>query len=200
MKHLLVESFCVFAVLGSLAVPARADVIAGSLSGSATVTAISPIVDFDTITGSGEDSLLGEYTLKEQSLLTFITSTSPADFILSEGIFFEILRGGTVIHAVIHGTASGDGAISTNGSLTSDLHLEFTIGTGTPTTEEVMFTGVVVSTGPNTATISGSYSGSLSPVPEPSEMVLCGTVVAAILGYRLWRPRWVKKEGTRCRN
>jgi hypothetical protein len=196
MKHLLVGSFCVFAGLGSLAVPGRADVIAGSLSGSATVTAISPIVAFDTISGSGEDSLLGEYTLKEQSLLTFITSTSPADFILSEGIFFEILRDGTVIH----GTASGDGAISTNGSLTSDLHLEFTVGTGTPTTEKVMFTGVVVSTGPNTATISGSYSGSLSPVPEPSEMVLFGTVVAAILGYRLWRPRWVKKKGTRCRN
>ncbi|HEY7337985.1 MAG TPA: hypothetical protein VH639_24045 [Bryobacteraceae bacterium] len=182
MKRSLFVSLFALAGLGNFVTPARADVISGSLSGLTTFTPISPIATFDSISGTGEDSLLGAFTLEERSLLTFITFASPADFILSDGTFTEILASGTV-----HGTASGTGAISTNGTLTSDLHLAFTIGDAPLITEEVMFTGTVVSTGPNTATISGSYLGSLSSVPEPSGVVLFGTVAVAALGYRMMR-------------
>jgi len=115
------------------------------------------------------------------SLLTFTTCTSPADFILSEGTFTE-----TLAHGTVHGTASGTGAISTDGTLTADLLLAFTVGENRSLiTEEVMFTGSAVGT--STVAISGSYVG--SSVPEPSSVILFGTAAVFLLGYRWRRPR-----------
>ena len=182
MKSAIFGLLIVLAGLGGLVAPARADLISGSLSGLATFTPISPVVALDNFSGIGEDSLLGAFTVEEQSVLTFITVTSPAQFILSEGTFSEITPGGTV-----HGTASGTGAISTDGTLTSILDLAFTIGNGPLITEEVTFTGLAAPTGPQTVAISGSYRGSPSAVPEPGSVVLFGTVAAAVLGYRRGR-------------
>jgi hypothetical protein len=112
-------------------------------------------------------------------VLTFITVSSPAQFILSEGTFSEITPGGTV-----HGTASGIGAISTDGTLTTILDLAFTLGNGPLIAEEVKFTGLAAPTSPQTVAISGSYLGSPSAVPEPGSVVLFATVALAILGYR----------------
>ena len=179
MKRSLSVTLSALAGLASLALPVRADMISGSLQGSATFTSISPIAAFDDILGSGKDSVLGEFSLEEHSLLTFVTFSSPADFILSEGTFTERLA-----HGTLHGTASGTGAISSDGTLTADLDLAFLIGTGPLMTEEVMFTGVAVNTSPTTVAISGSYLGSLTPVPEPGGVVLFGTFAMAVLGYR----------------
>jgi len=189
MKRSIFVSLLALAGLANVVVPARANIISGSLSGTATFTPISPIASFDTILGSGEDSLIGAFTLEEHSLLTFITFTSPADFILSEGTFTEILLDGRIVH----GTASGTGALSTDGTLTSDLLLAFSIGEHDPLiTEDVLFTGVATGTG--TVDISGSYQG--SSVPEPGSVVLFGTVAAAVLGYRS-RRRWFHRIGLR---
>jgi hypothetical protein len=87
----------------------------------------------------------------------------------------------------VHGTASGTGSISTDGTLTSILHLAFTIGNGRLITEEVAFAGLAVSTGPQTVAIPGSYLGSPSAVLEPGSVALFGTVAAAVLCYRRWR-------------
>ena len=179
MKRSIFVSLLSLAGFGSVVVPARADMISGTLSGLATFTTISPTVSIDNISGTANDSLRGEFTVEEQSTLTFITVTSPADFILSEGTFSEITAAGTV-----HGTASGTGSISSDGTLIADLLLAFTVGDGPLITEDVMFTGVAGNTSPTTVAISGSYFG--STVPEPSSVVLFGTVALALLRYRRW--------------
>jgi hypothetical protein len=179
MRISIFVSLLALAGFGSLVVPARADMISGSLSGVASFTPISPIVSIDNIFGTGNDSLLGEFTVEEQSTLTFTTLHSPADFILSEGTFTETTAKGTV-----HGTASGTGSISSDGTLIADLLPAFKIGERPLITEDVMFTGVAVGTGPATVAISGSYFG--STVPEPSSVVLFGTVALALLCYRRW--------------
>jgi len=182
----------VFGIVGSLtvalvglAMPGRANSITGTFSGTATLTPSgSPGVFVQNFTGNGDDTTFGLFTASSTSTVDF---SAPPSIVISSGTLSEIFAGGTLM-----GTSSGDGTASGLGTATFTIDLVITGGTGAfaGDTGDVNLTGTITQTSPTTESISGSYTGSIAAVPEPSTLVL---LAAGFAGLRLrLRKRVVK--------
>lgn len=149
-------------MMGGFAVSAQADStpVSGTLTGTSTLTATSnPDVFDSSFTGTGVDSVSGDYTTTNAGTITF---TSPTTFI-SSGTFMDFLAGGTTF-----GTFSGMGTVTATGSDITLLDL-VTGGTGIFAGE----TGEITVTGTSTTAgaFTGTYTGFIT-TPEPSSLAL----------------------------
>lgn len=95
--------------------------------------------------------------------------SNPPNIVISDGSFTETFANGTLL-----GTSSGSG--TANGKGTASVTLDFVIPGGTGyfagATGDVSVSGTITSTSATTESFSGSYTGSLANVPEPSSLVL----------------------------
>jgi hypothetical protein len=159
-------------VLGGLAAHARAGSISGTVSGDTTLTPISPNVFLQSFSGTGDDTLLGPFTMQSQSTVDL---NNPLDIIISNGTCSQTFAEGTLT-----GTCSGSGTTTGMGTGTFENEIVFTGGTGlfAGATGEMTVTGTEVSTGPTTGAITASYVGTLSSVPEPGGLALLTPAIA----------------------
>ncbi len=162
MIRSLAATLILLVMMGALAVPVQADTtpVSGTLMGTSTLTPTSNPAVFDSsFTGSGVDSVSGPYTTTNTSIITFTSLTT----FISTGTFVDVLAGGTTF-----GTLSGMGTVTATGSDTTVLDL-ITGGTGI----FVGITGEITVTGTNTAgSFTGTYTGSITTVPEPGSLAL----------------------------
>jgi hypothetical protein len=167
--------------LGGLVVPVQADVITGIFDGNTILTpTVTPGVFIQNFTGDGEDTTFGLFTASAQSTIDF---SNPPLILISNGTLSETFKNGTLL-----GTSSGSGTASGHGTATFTIDFVITGGTGNFAggTGEATLTGTITQTSPTTELISASYTGSLTPVPEPSTLVLLTT---GLVGFGLWRRR-----------
>jgi hypothetical protein len=185
MKHGVTTLVAAFAALCVFAGPVRADILSGMLSGDSMRTATStPGVFIQYFMGEGTDDLLGPFDADSSSTVDF---SHPPDITFLNGMFVESFPGGA-----LYGTSSGDGTASGTGTATVEIDILFTKGTGifAGDTGSETFEGMVTTTGPATASLSGTYSGTLSTVPEPSSLALLATLAGIFfLGGYFRRPR-----------
>jgi hypothetical protein len=180
MRRLITATLLALLALGGLAAPAQAGRISGELEGDSVFTPISPGVFLQNFSGDGDDTIYGPFTPVSQSTVDF---SNPPNILISNGTFTE-----TFPHGTLSGTSSGSGTASGQGTATVTLDLVFTGGTGifVGATGEATFTGTLDRTSPTTASISGTYVGTLSGVPEPSTLILLAhaLVVGAVVLVR----------------
>ena len=155
--------------------------ISGSLSGNSTLTPTgTPDVFTQLLIGEGMDTTFGSFAHESLSTIDF---SRPPDFFISDGTFLETFAQGTLF-----GTSSGRGTASGTGTATGTLDIVFTGGTGlfAGATGRATLTGTLIRTSPTTQSITGSYAGSLSIVPEPNTLALLapGVAVVAIVAAR----------------
>ena len=177
MRHSITAPLIVLVALGGLVAPARAGSISGDISGDTVITPISPNIFFQSFSGEGDDTVLGSFAMQSQSTVDL---SNPPDIIISNGRCSQ-----TYSEGILFGISSGSGTTTGMGTGTFEIEIVFTGGTGlfAGATGEVTATGTELSTGPTTGTITGSYVGTLSSVPEPGGLALLippvavGTVV-----------------------
>jgi hypothetical protein len=160
-------------VTASLAVPLQGGSISGTFEGDSTLTPTSPPGVFvQNFTGDGDDTIFGSFKVQSQSLIDF---SKPPAITISNGMLFEIFS-----HGTLFGTTSGGGTASGNGTATFTIEFVVTGGTGlfAGATGDATLTGTITSTGATTESITGSYVGSLSVVPEPCTLALLAPAVA----------------------
>jgi len=160
-------------VMGGLFVPVQGGSISGTISGDSTLTPKgTPGVFVQNFTGDGDDTTYGAFTPVSQSTIDF---SKPPTILISDGMFTETFSKGTLF-----GTSSGNGTASGAGTATVMIDFVFTGGTGffAGATGEATFTGTITTTSPTTESITGSYVGELSIVPEPSTLTLLVPAIA----------------------
>lgn len=168
-----------FVALGGLAVPLQAAMIAGTFEGDATLTPTgTPGIFIQNFTGDGDDTTFGSFTPSGQSTIDF---SNPPHILISNGMLSEVFTNGT-----LQGTSSGDGTASGHGTATFTIDYVITGGSGvfTGATGVATLIGTITQTSPTTESISGSYTGSLTQVPEPSTLIL---LTAGLAGFGLLR-------------
>jgi hypothetical protein len=173
MRRSITALLVALVALGGLVVPAHAGSISGTLEGDSTLTPTGPPGIFlQNFTGDGDDTTFGPFTPQSQSTIDF---SNPPNILISNGTFLETFPFGTLF-----GTSSGSGTASGMGTATVTIDLVFTGGTGvfTGASGEVIFTGTITSTGATTASIDGTYVGTLFGVPEPGTLALLAQAVA----------------------
>jgi hypothetical protein len=179
MRRSITAILLAFAALGGLVAPAHAGSISGTLSGDAVLTPTnSPGVYIQNYTGAGDDTVFGSSTAQSTSTIDF---SNPPAITISSGMISQTFSSGTLF-----GTGSGSGTASGTGTATVTLDFVITGGTDffAGATGQVTITAMITRTGATTESITGTYSGSLLTVPEPSTLVLlapsvvCGAVVA----------------------
>jgi hypothetical protein len=171
-------------VLGGLVAPIRAEVISGTFSGDATLTPTgTPGVFAQNFTGDGDDTTFGSFTPQSQSTIDF---SHPPSITISNGMLSE-----TFAQGVLNGTSSGDGTASGHGTATFTIDFVITGGTGIfmGATGNATLTGMITSTSATTESISGgTYTGSITLVPEPPGATLLATGGLIFLGLVCRRP------------
>jgi hypothetical protein len=185
MIRSLAATLFALVMMGGLAVSAQADSIptSGTVTGNSTLTATASPFVFDTnFTGSGVDTVSGNFTATNIGTTTF---NSTFTSFTASGTFIDVFAGGTVF-----GTFTENGTVTGNTS-TINVHSVTTGGTG-------MFlgdTGESIVTGTNTTTSSpmftGTYTGFINTVPEPSSLalMLAGIGLLPLMRKRLARGR-----------
>jgi hypothetical protein len=176
MRYVAGSLIALVSMIG-LTEPLRAGLISGTLTGGSTLTPTgTPGVFIQNFTGSGNDTLFGSFTASSDSTIDFST---PPNIGISSGSFLETFGGGTLF-----GTSSGSGTASGTGTAAVTIDLLFTGGTGlfAGDTGNATITGTITTTGPTTESFSGTYSGSLTTVPEPGYLLLLAP--AAVIMFR----------------
>jgi len=168
-------------MMGALALPAQANTItsSGTLTGTSTVTATSNPAVFDSsFTGSGTDSVSGPFTTTNMGTLIFTSLTT----FTSSGTFMNVLAGGTLF-----GTFTGSGTV--NGTVTTDSLV--TGGTGMFAGDKGVstITSTCTTTSPTTSSCAGTFTSSITTVPEPGSLalVLTGIGFLPLMRRRLAR-------------
>jgi len=160
-------------IMVGLVSPVQGGSISGMLSGDSTRTPNgTPGVYVQNFTGDGDDTTYGSFTPQSQSTIDF---SIPPDITISDGSLSLTFSQGTWF-----GTTSGDGTASGHGTAKFEVDFVITGGTGlfAGSTGEATIKGTITSTGPTTESITGSYVGSLTLVPEPSSLALLASAVA----------------------
>jgi PEP-CTERM motif len=169
-------------MMGALALPAQADTItsSGTLTGTSTITATSNPAVFDSsFTGSGTDSVSGPFTGTNMATLNFTSLTT----FTSSGTFVNVLAGGTLFGTFTgSGTGSGDTTAITIDSVITGGTGIFAGDRGKST-----ITGISTTTSPTMSSFTGTYTTSITTVPEPGSV----TLLLAGIGFLLvMRKRW----------
>ncbi len=160
-------------IMVGLVFPVQGELISGTLSGDSTLTPTSTSGVFvQNFTGDGDDPTYGSFTPKSQSTIDF---SNPPNITISGGMLSLTFAQGTWF-----GTTSGDGTASGLGTATFEVDFVITGGTGlfAGAKGEATIMGTIITTGPTTESITGSYVGSLTLVPEPSTLALFASAVA----------------------
>lgn len=186
MRRLLTAIWIPLVIMGGLAVPARgAIMISGTFDGDSTLTPTgTPGVYMQNFTGDGDDTTFGAFKPTSTSTIDF---SNPPTILISDGMLAETFSQGTLF-----GTDSGSGTGNGKGSAAVTIDFVITGGTGlfAGATGEATITATITQTSATTESISnGSYTGSLTTVPEPSTLVLWTGVIAAAAVVLRQRPR-----------
>jgi hypothetical protein len=174
--------------VGLLAGGAQAGTISGSFEGNGDLTPTGmPGVFVQHFTGEGDDTTLGPFTIGSQSTVDF---SHPPLLLVTNGMVSLNFADGTLF-----GTSSGMGTADGRGHATFEADLVFTGGTGrfAGAMGEATITGTIDRTGPTTDTVSASYVGTLSVVPEPGSLTLFALGATTGIGV-LARARGKKKQ------
>jgi hypothetical protein len=189
MRHTSAASFIAVVALGLLVVPAQADLIlSGHFEGDGVLRPIGLTGMFvQNLTGAGDDTTLGSFTIQSQSKIDF---SHPPSIVIPVGMVSLIFDAGTLF-----ATISGMGTAFGDGTAIFEADWVFTGGTGlfAGATGGGSITGTIVSTGPTTDSVTASYGGSLSVAPEPSSLTLFALGAATGVGV-LVRARGRKKR------
>jgi hypothetical protein len=173
MKRSMTLPFMALVVLAGVTAPACAGAISGTVSGITTITPTNaPNVFIQDLTGEGNDTVLGSFSMQSQSTVDF---NNPLDIIISNGMCSQTFSEGTLT-----GICYGSGTTTGVGTGTFTTFIVFTGGTGlfAGATGGMTVTGTEMTTGPTTGTITASYVGTLSSVPEPGSLALLASAVA----------------------
>jgi hypothetical protein len=182
VRHSITTALVALVATGGLVLPVQGGSISGTISGDSTLTPTgTPGVYVQNFTGDGDDTTDGAFTPASQSTIDF---SKPPAIVISNGMFSEAFAQGTLF-----GTSSGSGTAHGNGTATVTIDFIFTGGTGhfAGATGEATFTGTITSTSPTTESITGSYVGTLSVVPEPSTLALLVPAMAVGAGGAVCR-------------
>jgi hypothetical protein len=176
MRPSITAAVVVFVALAGFVLPAHAELLSGTFSGESTLTPTgTPGVFVQNFTGHGVDATFGSFTAQSTSTIDF---SRPPSITVSGGILSEVFSQGS-----FSGTSSGDGTASGRGTATFEADVVITGGTGifAGATGEVTLTGTITATSPTTELITGgTYTGSFTPIPEPSSFSL--VTVAIVVG------------------
>jgi hypothetical protein len=173
MRRSISASISALVVLGCFVVPVRGELISGTLEGDSTLTPTAGgNIFIQNLTGEGDDTTFGAFTAQSQSTIDF---SHPPAIVITDGTFVETFSQGTLF-----GTSSGEATASGNGTANATVEFVFTGGTGifAGATGEATFTGMITSTSPTTESITGTYTGTLSFIPEPNTLLLFGPALA----------------------
>lgn len=175
LRTIIVVFASLLLTLGTLATPARANMISlsGTFSGVATLTPTSmPGIFTEDFTGTGTDVTFGNFTISTSATLAF----SPPTISVSGGNIDLAFTNGA-----LGGTSSGSGSVTGSGSAT--FTAEFLVNDSSGIFEglggEVTETGTLTRTSPFSASVSGAYSGTLA-TPEPSPLVLLSPLLIVL--------------------
>ncbi|HUK15791.1 MAG TPA: PEP-CTERM sorting domain-containing protein [Bryobacteraceae bacterium] len=165
-------------VLAAIVVPVQAGMINGTFDGNSTLTPTStPGIFTQHFSGDGDDTLFGSFTASSTSTIDF---SQPPNIVVTDSMLRETFGDGTLIGA---GTGSGTG----NGQGMATFTFEFLVTEGTGIFKgdkgNVTVTGTIVQTSPTTESVTASYTGSLTTVPEPSTLILLAAGLAALRLY-----------------
>jgi hypothetical protein len=147
--------------------------ITGNFDGNATLTPTgTPGIFSQNFTGDGDDSRFGAFTVTSNSTVDF---SDPPSIKISNGRLVLTFAEGTLL-----GTGTGTGTASGRGTATFSVDFTITGGTGLfqGATGDVAVTGTITATSATTETVSASYKGSLTLVPEPSSLATFGPIIA----------------------
>lgn len=168
-------------ITGSAGLPLEPITLNGTFHGVSTLMPTStPGIFHGSFTGDGNDATFGAFVPTSTS--TFDFSHPPNITVLTADIS-QVFANGT-----LHGTGSGQGTGNGQGMATFTLNFDITEGTGIFASDKgtLIVTGTIIQTSPTTETVTASYTGLLTPVPEPSTLVLLAT---GLFGFGLQRRR-----------
>jgi hypothetical protein len=165
MIRSLAATLFALVIMGGLAITAQADTTptSGTITGNATLAATGdPLVFKSNFTGSGVDSVSGDFTTTNMGTDTF----NPAGTMFTAiGTFTDVFAGGTVF-----GTFTENGTV-TGVTSTVTLDTVTTGGTGIFAGETGESTVMGTNTSTNNPMFTGTYTGFFT-TPEPSSLAL----------------------------
>lgn len=165
--------------MGSFAAPLHAELILGNLSGDSTLTPTgTPGVFSQNFTGEGDDTTFGSFDVNSTSTIDF---SDPPHIVVTDTMFTEIFSDGSLF-----GTGSGGGTANGMGAATVTLDLVITGGTGIfkLAKGDAVATETLTLTSPTTVSANGTYTGTLSTVPEPGSLALLAPLALVVFFRR----------------
>jgi len=175
MRCPITAALVALVVIGGLVVPVQGGKISGTFSGDATLTTQTPGVFVENFTGDGNDTTFGSFNPHSTSTIDF---SKPPAVTISGGMLSETFTQ-MPFQGTLFGTTSGSGAANGHGTATFMAEFVITGGTGyfAGATGEATLTGTITIKSSTTASVTGSYVGTLS-IPEPSTLALFAPAVA----------------------
>jgi hypothetical protein len=176
-------AFLMAVAIGSVAGPAVAGPISGPLAGQSRLTSTdAPGIFTQSFSGEGVDRAYGPFDATSTSTIDLNSPT----ITVSNGSFVEGFT-----DAALPGTRSGDGTANGQGTATVELDLAFTGGTGlfAGDTGEALADEMLMLTGPQSVSVSGSYSDAVTIIAEPGSAALFAAVTALAAGLAVRRRR-----------
>jgi hypothetical protein len=102
----------------------------------------------------------------------------------------------TFAQGVLTGTTSGDGTASGHGTASFAIDFVITGGTGVfaGTSGAATLTGTITTTSATTESITGTYAGSITLVPEPKTTILLASGGLGVIGLAVLLRRHCRYE------